>query len=133
MTITRREFNMASLGLLGAMTGAGALAALPQVNRRWVLAARPTGKPTVDNFKLEEAPLDEPGEGQVLLQTLYLSLDPYMRGRMNAGASYANPVDLGQVMSGGIELLSVRRVESAAPWQGVSQERVASAILDSLG
>ena len=101
MTITRREFNLSSLGLLGALTAAGTLAALPERNQRWVLASRPTGKPAVNNFRLEEVPLEEPGEGQVLLQTLYLSLDPYMRGRMNSGESYAKPVELGQVMVGG--------------------------------
>lgn len=101
MSVTRREFNLGSLGLLGALAGAGALAATPQKNLRWVLAARPTGRPTVADFRLEEVPVEGPGQGQVLLQTLYLSLDPYMRGRMNAGESYAEPVELGQVMVGG--------------------------------
>ncbi len=70
-------------------------------NRRIVLASRPTGKPTPENFRLEETPLPAPAEGQVLLETLYLSLDPYMRGRMSAGRSYAKPVEVGAVMEGG--------------------------------
>jgi NADPH-dependent curcumin reductase CurA len=59
-------------------------------NTRIVLASRPRGEPTADDFRLEHAPLPEPAEGQVLLRNHYLSLDPYMRGRMNAGRSYAS-------------------------------------------
>jgi NADPH-dependent curcumin reductase CurA len=70
-------------------------------NRRILLASRPVGKPMPDNFRLDSAPLSEPDEGQVLLKILYLSLDPYMRGRMNAGKSYAKPVEIGDVMEGG--------------------------------
>ena len=65
------------------------------------------GTPTVDNFRLEERPIPEPGEAEVLLRTLYLSLDPYMRGRMSDAPSYAPPVPLGEVMVGG----TVSRVE----------------------
>jgi NADPH-dependent curcumin reductase CurA len=68
---------------------------------RVVLAARPQGEPTADDFRIEQAPLPTPGEGQVLLRNHYLSLDPYMRGRMNAGRSYAKPVEIGEVMDGG--------------------------------
>lgn len=70
-------------------------------NRRIILAARPKGEPKDEDFRLEETDIPSPGEGQVLLRTLYLSLDPYMRGRMNAGPSYAPPVEIGQVMEGG--------------------------------
>lgn len=70
-------------------------------NRRIVLASRPTGEPKDENFRLEETDIPAPGEGEVLLRTIYLSLDPYMRGRMNAGPSYAPPVEVGQVMTGG--------------------------------
>lgn len=70
-------------------------------NTRIVLASRPEGPPTPDNFRLEQAPMPSLGEGQVLLKTRYLSLDPYMRGRMSAAKSYAAPVELGQVMEGG--------------------------------
>jgi NADPH-dependent curcumin reductase CurA len=101
MNTTRRDFNLSSLAVLGAMAAPGALAAAPTTNRRWVLASRPAGKPGLDNFKFEEAALPKAGDGEVLLQTLYLSLDPYMRGRMNAGDSYAARVELGDVMVGG--------------------------------
>jgi len=73
----------------------------PTVNKRIVLAARPTGEPTADTFRLEETPVPEPGAGEVLLRTVYLSLDPYMRGRMNDKKSYVPPVELGAVMVGG--------------------------------
>lgn len=66
-----------------------------------VLASRPNGTPGPANFRLEERPIPAPAEGEVLLRTVYLSLDPYMRGRMNATKSYATPVPLGGVMEGG--------------------------------
>ncbi|WP_375461739.1 NADP-dependent oxidoreductase [uncultured Enterovirga sp.] len=69
--------------------------------RRIVLASRPEGEPRPEDFLLETAPLPEPGPGEILLRTLWLSLDPYMRGRMNAGKSYAKPVEIGAVMEGG--------------------------------
>lgn len=81
-------------------------------NRRVVLAARPKGEPTDSDFRLEEADAPAPAEGQVLLRTLYLSLDPYMRGRMNATRSYAAPVEIGEVMEGGTVS---EVVESKAP------------------
>lgn len=70
-------------------------------NTRIVLASRPQGEPSAENFRTEQVPLPRPSEGEVLLRTRYLSLDPYMRGRMNAGRSYAAPVEIGQVMDGG--------------------------------
>lgn len=70
-------------------------------NRRIVLAARPKGEPKDTDFRLEEVDVPTPGDGQILLRTLYLSLDPYMRGRMNAGPSYAAPVEINDVMEGG--------------------------------
>ncbi|MCE0762499.1 NADP-dependent oxidoreductase [Pseudonocardia kujensis] len=66
-----------------------------------VLASRPTGEPIHENFRLEARDLPALEEGQVLLRTIYLSLDPYMRGRMNAGRSYARATELGEVMEGG--------------------------------
>lgn len=101
MGLNRREFTLASLSALAAMGMNPVSAAQPTVNRRIVLASRPIGKPSVDNFRLEESPVPQPGEGQVLLRTRYLSLDPYMRGRMNAGESYAARVELDEVMVGG--------------------------------
>jgi len=71
------------------------------VNRRIVLNARPRGAPTARDFRIETGPVPEPKAGQVLLRTLYLSLDPYMRGRMSDGPSYAAPVAIGDVMVGG--------------------------------
>jgi NADPH-dependent curcumin reductase CurA len=70
-------------------------------NRRVVLAARPKGEPKDTDFRLETAEIPSLDDGQVLLKTLYLSLDPYMRGRMNAGPSYAAPVEIDEVMEGG--------------------------------
>jgi NADPH-dependent curcumin reductase CurA len=70
-------------------------------NQRIVLARRPVGRPTAQDFHLDHAPMGDPALGQVLLQILYLSLDPYMRGRMSAGKSYAKPVEIGEVMEGG--------------------------------
>ena len=71
------------------------------VNRRIVLASRPVGEPTSENFRLEETAVPQPSEGQVLVRNLYLSLDPYMRGRMSEGPSYAQPVAIDAVMGGG--------------------------------
>jgi NADPH-dependent curcumin reductase CurA len=71
------------------------------VNRQIVLKRRPTGAPTPDDFALIEAPMPRAESGQLLARTIYLSLDPYMRGRMREGRSYAKPVELGQVMVGG--------------------------------
>jgi hypothetical protein len=71
------------------------------MNRQVLLVNRPTGEPTEGDFKLTEAPVPEPGAGQFLGRTVYLSLDPYMRGRMSARASYTKPAELGQVMVGG--------------------------------
>ena len=79
------------------------------INHRIVLNSRPVGAPTPENFRIEEAPIAAPATGEVLLRTLYLSLDPYMRGRMSDGPSYAAPVPLGEVMVGG----TVSRVESS--------------------
>jgi hypothetical protein len=76
-------------------------------NTRIHLAARPDGAPTPEDFRLETGAIPEPGEGEVLLKTLYLSLDPYMRGRMSAAKSYAAPLEVGAVMEGG----TVSRVE----------------------
>jgi NADPH-dependent curcumin reductase len=74
--------------------------ASPQ-NRQIVLRSRPVGLPTPENFGMDDGPVPEPGDGEVLTRTLWLSLDPYMRGRMNAGKSYAAPVSVGGVMVGG--------------------------------
>ena len=82
---------------------------MPQTYRRIVLARRPQGAPTPGDFRLEEAPVPTPEEGEVLLRTLYLSLDPYMRGRMSDAPSYAPSMAVGDVMVGG----TVARVEAS--------------------
>ena len=71
------------------------------INKQIHLVSRPAGEATVDNFKLLEAPVPELADGQILVQHHYLSLDPYMRGRMNDAKSYAAPQPLNQVMIGG--------------------------------
>ncbi|MGB3209501.1 MAG: hypothetical protein WBB19_02230 [Desulforhopalus sp.] len=70
------------------------------INRRIVLASRPDGAPTEENFRLEELAAPVPEEGEVLLRSIYLSLDPYMRGRMSDAPSYAPPVGIDAVMVG---------------------------------
>lgn len=71
------------------------------INQQILLKNRPIGEPKASDFALVESPIPEPGEGEVLNRTIYLSLDPYMRGRMSDLASYATPVELGSVMVGG--------------------------------
>src|SRR5215217_888979 len=68
--------------------------------KRIVLAARPVGEPNESDFRIEDMPVPTPGVGEMLLRTLWLSLDPYMRGRMSDAPSYATPVGIGQVMEG---------------------------------
>ena len=69
-------------------------------NRRIVLASRPIGAPTPNNFRIETQPIPVPVQGQILLRTICLSLDPYMHGRMSDAPSYAPPVAIGDVMVG---------------------------------
>lgn len=70
-------------------------------NRRFVLASRPDGAPTADNFRREQQEIPAIADGELLLRTVFLSLDPYMRGRMSDAPSYAAPVEIDQVMVGG--------------------------------
>ncbi|MAF08227.1 MAG: NADP-dependent oxidoreductase [Acidiferrobacteraceae bacterium] len=81
---------------------------MTQVNRQIVLASRPVGEPKSTDFKMVESVAREPETGEVLCRSIYLSLDPYMRGRMSAAKSYAKPVEIGGVMEGGVvgEVLS---------------------------
>jgi len=69
-------------------------------NRRVVLASRPAGWVTEDNFRIEDAAMPRPADGEVLVKNLWLSLDPYMRGRMSDAKSYVKGVDIGEVMVG---------------------------------
>jgi len=71
------------------------------VNRQIVLASRPSGAPTPANFALKKVERPSPKQGEILLRTVYMSLDPYMRGRMNDAKSYAEPVAINEVMVAG--------------------------------
>ena len=70
-------------------------------NRQILLVTRPEGEPKPSDFDLVESDIPTPGDGEVLCRTIYLSLDPYMRGRLSAAKSYATPHELGTVMVGG--------------------------------
>ena len=72
------------------------------MNRQITLAARPVGYPKASDFNVVEVPIPEPEEGQVLLKTIYLSVDPYMRGRINAAKSYAANVEIDEIMVGSV-------------------------------
>jgi NADPH-dependent curcumin reductase len=99
---TRRDFIAAgSLAASATMLAGLAVAATPKKNRRIVLAKRPAGEPTPSDFRLEEAPIPALKDGEILMQTVFLSLDPYMRARMSEGPSYAAATELGEVMVGG--------------------------------
>ncbi|EYD71976.1 NADP-dependent oxidoreductase [Limimaricola hongkongensis] len=91
-------------------------------NRRWVLAERPKGEPNDDTLRLETAEVPEPKDGEVLLRTEFLSLDPYMRGRMSDAPSYAAPVEIDQVMVGG----TVARVAASKNDNFAEGDRVVS-------
>src|SRR5690348_13893489 len=83
---------------------------LPATGREWHLAARPGGWPTPEDFALVEAPVLAPGPDQIVVRNEFLSVDPYMRGRMNDVKSYVPPFRLGAVMDGG----AVGRVVASA-------------------
>ena len=72
------------------------------MNKQVLLAARPIGFPKESDFQLVETPIPSPADGQFLVGASYLSVDPYMRGRMNAARSYADPVGIGEMMTGGV-------------------------------
>lgn len=74
---------------------------MTETMKRIVLAERPNGAPRLENFRFEQVAMPEPGDGEVLVRVLYLSLDPYMRGRMDDVKSYAAPVEIGATMEGG--------------------------------
>src|SRR5687767_1139676 len=69
-------------------------------NRQVLLAARPAGAPKPSDFRLVETAIPEPGPGEVLVRNIYMSVDPYMRGRMNDRRSYAKPWEVGQPADG---------------------------------
>jgi len=73
-----------------------------KMNRKISLASRPAGVPTLDNFEIADAEMPQPQAGEILIRTLYLSVDPYMRGRMNDRKSYIPPFALNEVITGGV-------------------------------
>src|ERR1700692_4166673 len=73
----------------------------PSVNRQFVLAARPVGLPKESDFRLADAPVPELQDGEILVRAMYLSVDPYMRGRISGMKSYAAPTEIGGLMQGG--------------------------------
>ena len=73
---------------------------MPETNLQILLRRRPVGAPVPEDFDIVETPIPEPGEGEVLVRARYLSLDPYMRGRMSDAKSYSKPVEIGAVMEG---------------------------------
>ncbi len=73
-----------------------------RMNQRILLASRPVGRPAEEHFAFDEQPVAEPGEGEILTRNLYLSVDPYMRGRMNDVQSYIEPFVLGEPLEGGV-------------------------------
>jgi NADPH-dependent curcumin reductase CurA len=74
---------------------------VPKTCRRVVLERRPSAEPAETDFRVEEVSVPKPGPREVLVRVIYLSLDPYMRGRMRDAASYAPPVGIGEVMTAG--------------------------------
>ena len=74
---------------------------MAMTNKQVLLANRPTGWPQESDFRIVDSPMPAPQEGELLMRTLFLSLDPYLRGRMSAAKSYATPVEIGAVMTGG--------------------------------
>jgi len=96
-------------------------------NKQILLASRPAGMPTMENFKLVDAEVPQPKDGEVLIRTLYLSVDPYMRGRMSDRKSYVAPFGVGAAIAGGAvgEVLESRSakfesgdiVTGMLPWQ----------------
>ncbi len=99
--------------------------ALPTSTREIRLASRPVGRPVPENFRLAESPLPELGDGQILVRNLYISVDPYMRGRMNDTKSYSAPFALDAALDGGAvgEVIASR----------VGGMKVGDAVVHSLG
>ena len=75
---------------------------MTNTNREWLLAERPAGEPDMDSFELHETDVPAPDPGKLLVRTRYLSVDPYMRGRMRDAESYAEPWDVGDALRGGV-------------------------------
>lgn len=94
---------------------------MAETMQRIVLASRPKGHPALANFRLEEAPMPAPGEGEILVRVIWLSLDPYMRGRMDDAKSYAASVPIGGTMEGGcVAQVAASRNPKFAPGDDVT-------------
>lgn len=89
------------------------------------MTARPRGAPTKENFELAKVDVPEPGEGEVLVRNTHMSVDPYMRGRMNAGPSYAPPFEVGKALEGGAVGIVEQSRDANLP--------IGSRVLSSLG
>ena len=114
-------------GRVGWKAGLAGRMMMDMENKQILLGSRPAGMPSGENFTIVTTPVPQPGDGEVLLRTLYLSVDPYMRGRMADRKSYVQPFALGEVLSGGA-VAEVKESHSAAfqpgdivtgmlPWQ----------------
>ncbi len=89
---------------------------MPTASRAFLLAARPQGEPKPADFRLADIELDDPGDGQLLVRNTWMSVDPYMRGRMNDAASYVPPFELGKPLEGGaIGVVEASRADGFAP------------------
>ena len=99
---------------------------MAETNRQIHLVSRPSGEASLDNFKLVEAPVPDLSDGQVLVRHHYLSLDPYMRGRMNDAKSYAQPQPLNQTFQGGTvgEVVASKNAGYAEIGRASCRERV---------
>ncbi|SFP49757.1 NADP-dependent oxidoreductase [Salibacterium halotolerans] len=75
---------------------------MPETNEKILLAERPEGMPSHDTFNYQEEPIEQPQDGQVLVKTIYLSVDPYMRGRMSSAKSYVEPFEVNEVINGSV-------------------------------
>lgn len=103
---------------------------MSSVNRKILLASRPSGLPRETDFEIVEVPTPVPTDGEVVIKSIYISVDPYMRGRMRDAKSYVRPIEIGEVMSGGVigKVVESRHhkfrageyVEGTLPWQEYS-------------
>ncbi|WP_228851510.1 NADP-dependent oxidoreductase [Aegicerativicinus sediminis] len=89
---------------------------MKDVNQQWILAKRPIGFPEIDTWEVKNSEIPKPSSGEMLLKHLYVSIDPAMRGWMNKGKSYIEPIEIGAVMRAGV-IAEVMEVGDGAPFQ----------------
>ncbi|MBA0049978.1 NADP-dependent oxidoreductase [Streptomyces sp. AJS327] len=105
-----------SLSTSPSASAPGSTEAWPRFGRAWHLVSRPSGLPEPADFALREIPVVEPGAGEILVRNLHLSVDPYMRGRMDDVASYLPPFPLEEPLQGGaVGVVLASRAEGFAP------------------